>query len=157
MRLFKSGSRKYNIRAKGRGDLRQGSLKRFLREGGIPPGGGLSAQSILNAVNYTGLQPPGDMIETIDCFEEKFSVRTSLNIYHGYLRPGTLPGELERFMPQASGVALITKRVTGQWGAKQLPMNCVNKQYSSATMAVLYYGSVTPCARSGLLRLRTFI
>lgn len=112
----------------------------FLLEEGYPP------QSMLNSVTYTGLQPAEDMIETIDFFEDKFSIKTSLNIYHTYLRPGTPPGEFARFIPPPSGVSRVRKRIALQWGLKQLPMNCVNKEYCSSTMAVLCDGNVTPCA-----------
>lgn len=107
---------------------------------GYPP------EQMLNSVTYTGLQSPEDMIETIDYFEERYGIRTSLNIYHTYLRPGTPPGELERFVPALEDVIKVHKRYARQWGAKNLPLNCVNRQYCSTTVAVLCDGSVTPCA-----------
>lgn len=107
---------------------------------GYPP------TQMLNSVTFTGLQSAADMIETIDFFEENYGIATSLNVYHTYLRPGTDPGELSKFIPKPAEVARVYKRYARQQGATQLPMNCVNKQYCSATMAVLCDGKVTPCA-----------
>jgi radical SAM protein with 4Fe4S-binding SPASM domain len=108
--------------------------------------GGYPADQLLNSATFTGLQSAADMIETIDFFEENFGIATSLNIYHTYLRPGQTRADLERFIPARSDVARVYKRFSRQWGYDQAPMNCVNKQYCSATIAVLYDGSVTPCA-----------
>lgn len=107
---------------------------------------GYPADRILNSVTFTGLQPVADMIATIDAMEERYAVRTSLNVYHTYLRPGTHPGELARFIPAPDDVAAVARRVARQWGMEQAPMNCVNRQYCSATFAVLCDGRVTPCA-----------
>lgn len=107
---------------------------------------GYPASQMLNSVTFTGLQSAEDMIRTIDYFEREFGVKTSLNVYHTYLRPGTPPGELERFVPPLDDVKRVYARYARQWGAKRLPMNCVNKQYCSSTVAILCDGSVTPCA-----------
>lgn len=107
---------------------------------GYPP------SQILNSVTFTGLQSAEDMIETIDYFESEMKIKTSLNIYHTYLRPGIPPGELARFIPERKEVAKVYARWAGQWGKKQLPMNCVDKQYCCTTLAVLCDGNVTPCA-----------
>jgi radical SAM protein with 4Fe4S-binding SPASM domain len=107
---------------------------------------GYPAAQILNSVTFTGLQPAADTIETIDCFEERFGIKTSLNVYHTYLRSGSPPGELERFIPARREVARVYRRFSRQWGVRGFPMNCVNKQYCSATIAVLCDGQVTPCA-----------
>ena len=107
---------------------------------------GYSPNNILNSVTYTGLQTSEDMIKTIDFFEDKFSVKTSLNIYHTYLRPYISDDELSKFIPDKKEVVKVYKRYAKQYNVKQLPMNCVNKQYCSATVAVLCDGSVTPCA-----------
>ncbi len=107
---------------------------------------GYPAEQILNSVTYTGLQTAEDMIRTIDFFEDEFMIRTSLNVYHTYLRPGSDAGELARFIPDESEVARVYRRFSRQWGVKEFPMNCVNKQYCSATAAVTCDGSVTPCA-----------
>lgn len=101
---------------------------------------------MLNSVTFTGLQTAEDMIETIDFFEKEFGIKTSLNVYHTYLRPGTPIGELQKFIPSPDAVEKVYARYARQWGAKELPMNCVNKQYCSATLAILCDGSVTPCA-----------
>jgi radical SAM protein with 4Fe4S-binding SPASM domain len=113
---------------------------RRLLDLGYPP------EQMLNSVTYTGLQGPEDMIQTIDYFEQEFGIATSLNVYHTYLRPGTPVGELERFIPSRKDVAKVYGRYTRQYGKKRLPMNCVNKQYCSANIAVLCDGSVAPCA-----------
>lgn len=113
---------------------------RRLLAAGYPP------EQILNSVTFTGLQTTEDMIRTIDFFEDEFSIRTSLNVYHTYLRPGLEPGELARFIPDETEVAKVYRRFSRQWGVKEFPMNCVNKQYCSATAAVICDGSVTPCA-----------
>jgi radical SAM protein with 4Fe4S-binding SPASM domain len=107
---------------------------------------GYPSERLLNSVTFTGLQTADDMIETIDYFEENFGIKTSLNVYHTYLRPGTQLTELERFIPSRKEVARVYKRYNRQYGNTQLPMNCVNKQYCSATVAVLCDGSVTGCA-----------
>jgi radical SAM protein with 4Fe4S-binding SPASM domain len=101
---------------------------------------------LLNSVTFTGLQASADMIKTIDYFENEFNVKTCVNVYHTYLRPGFADKELERFIPTSSGVKKVYKRYAAHWGVKEFPMNCVNKQYCSTTVAVLCDGSVTPCA-----------
>lgn len=106
---------------------------------------GLSAERMLNSVTLTGAQTADDMIATIDAFEDRYGIRTSLNVYHTYLRPGRDPGELERFVPSASDIARVQNRLQRQWGGP-MPMNCVDKRYCSATVAVLNDGTVTPCA-----------
>lgn len=113
-------------------------VKRLINMG-YPP------SRILNSVTLTGLQPPEDMIRTIDLFEDEFGIQTSLNVYHTYSRPGTDPGVLSRFIPCPLNVAKVYVRLARQVGSN-LPMNCVNKQYCSTTVAVLCDGSVTPCA-----------
>jgi radical SAM protein with 4Fe4S-binding SPASM domain len=107
---------------------------------------GYPTSQMLNSVTFTGLQTAGDMIRTIDYFEKEFGVKTSLNVYHTYLRPETPVGELERFIPSLDDVAKVYARYTKQWGLERLPMNCVDKQYCATTLAVLCDGSVTPCA-----------
>jgi radical SAM protein with 4Fe4S-binding SPASM domain len=107
---------------------------------GYPP------SQMLNSVTFTGLQDANDMIRTIDYFEEEFGIKTSLNVYHTYLRPGIPEGEMARFIPPAHEVELVYRRYGEQWGVDRMPMNCVNKQYCSSTIAVLCDGSVTPCA-----------
>ena len=107
---------------------------------------GYPADQMINSVTYTGLQPAGDMIRTIDFFEENYGVKTSMNIYHTYLRPGMDNSDLQRFIPDKKETAEVYKRYNKQWGVKQMPMNCVNKEYCSATAAILNNGAVTPCA-----------
>ncbi len=107
---------------------------------GYPP------SQLLNSVTFTGLQSAEDMIETMNYFEQEFGIKTSLNVYHTYLRPGVSKKELKRFIPSTDEVRKLYSRYALQWGVKDYPMNCVNKQYCSATLAVLCDGSVTPCA-----------
>jgi radical SAM protein with 4Fe4S-binding SPASM domain len=107
---------------------------------------GYPASQMLNSVTFTGLQTADDMIRTIDYFEREFGIKTSLNVYHTYLRPGTPIGELGRFVPALDAVGKVYARYTKQWGVERLPMNCVNKQYCATTLAVLCDGNVTPCA-----------
>lgn len=107
---------------------------------------GYPTSRILNSVTFTGLQTAEDMIKTIDYFEEKFGIMTSLNVFHTYLRPGYLAEDMERFIPGPKEVALVYKRMEKQAGNIDLPLNCVNKQYCSSTVAVLCNGQVTPCA-----------
>jgi radical SAM protein with 4Fe4S-binding SPASM domain len=113
---------------------------RLLLDCGYPP------TNMLNSMTFTGLQDPRDAIRTIDDFESRFGIRTSLNVYHTYLRPGSEPGALARFIPPPAAVSRVYKRWARQWNATEMPMNCVNKQYCSATLAVLCDGTVTPCA-----------
>jgi len=107
---------------------------------------GYPAAQILNSVTFTGLQSAADMIETIEYFESHFGIKTSLNVYHTYVRPDAPIEELSKYIPVASEIARVYERYTRQWGVAKLPMNCVNKQYCSATVAVLCDGHVTPCA-----------
>jgi radical SAM protein with 4Fe4S-binding SPASM domain len=107
---------------------------------------GYPSDRLLNSVTFTGLQTADDMIETIDYFEKEFGIKSSLNVYHTYLRPGLRSSELERFIPSRKAVARVYKRYDRQYGSEPMPMNCVNKQYCSATVAVLCDGSVTGCA-----------
>lgn len=113
---------------------------REILEMGYPP------DQMLNSVTFTGLQDANDMIRTIDYFEEELGIKTSLNVYHTYLRPGIPEGELARFIPKSHEVEKVYRRYGEQWGIERAPMNCVNKQYCSSTIAVLCDGSVTPCA-----------
>lgn len=113
---------------------------RGLLDLGYPP------SQILNSVTFTGLQSSEDMIKTIDYFENQFDIRTSLNVYHTYLRPGISNKKLEQYIPSLDEIEKVYLRYNVQWGVKDFPMNCVNKQYCSATLAILCDGSVTPCA-----------
>jgi radical SAM protein with 4Fe4S-binding SPASM domain len=101
---------------------------------------------MLNSVTFTGLQSAEDMIRTMDFMEEEFKILTSLNVYHTYLRPGTKDMTLEQFIPARDEVEKVYDRYCRQWGLNAYPMNCVNKQYCSSTIAVLCDGNVTPCA-----------
>lgn len=107
---------------------------------------GYPAGQLLNSVTFTGLQSSEDMIRTIDYFEEEFGIKSSLNVYHTYLRPGTSDKTLEHFIPSKEEVEKVYDRYSLQWNRGSYPMNCVNKQYCSSTVAVLCDGSITPCA-----------
>lgn len=107
---------------------------------------GYPREQIINSVTYTGLQPPEDMIDTMDYFFREFGIVTSLNVYHTYLRPGATDDELQKFIPSPEDVALVYNKYISFMDGGKLPMNCVNKQYCSATLAVINDGSVTPCA-----------
>lgn len=120
-------------------DLIIKSVERLLDQG-YPP------SNILNSVTFTGLQTSDDMIKTIDFFKNNFGINTSLNVYHTYLRPGAPEDDLRKFIPDRTEVKKVYKHYAKQYGEKELPMNCVNKQYCSSTLAVLCDGSVTPCA-----------
>ncbi|MHA1791402.1 MAG: radical SAM/SPASM domain-containing protein [Promethearchaeota archaeon] len=107
---------------------------------------GYPNEQLLNSVTFTGLQDVDDIIKTMDFFEEEFGILTSLNIYHTYLRPEIEPGKLTEFIPSKKAVAKVYRHYARQYHRKYLPMNCVNKQYCSSTIAILADGSVTPCA-----------
>ena len=107
---------------------------------------GYPASQLLNSVTFTGWQSSEDMIETIDFFESEFNIKTSLNVYHTYLRPGVSDSELKKYIPSDEEVENVYLRYSEQWEMEEYPMNCVNKQYCSSTIAVLCDGSVTPCA-----------
>ena len=113
---------------------------RHLLDMGYPP------DQLLNSVTFTGLQTADDMIETMQYFYEKFQIQTSINVYHTYLRPGSPDSELQRFIPDPEEVAKVYREYKKMIGAVTLPMNCVNKEYCSATIAVLNNAYVTPCA-----------
>lgn len=123
-----------------------GDIDRILRGVEAVLAEGYPPERMLNSTTLTGLQPAGDAIATIDAFEERYGIRTSLNVYHTYLRPGTPPGELARFVPDPKTVRAAHRRWAKQWGGEPFPMNCVDKRYCSATIAVLADGTVTPCA-----------
>ncbi len=106
---------------------------------------GYPADQILNSMTLTGFQTAEDAIATIETFEARYGIRTSLNVYHTYLRPDTPPGKLVRFIPSEEAVRSAHRRCERQWGGR-MPMNCVDKRYCSATVAVLNDGTVTPCA-----------
>ncbi|MBE0476050.1 MAG: radical SAM protein [Coriobacteriia bacterium] len=106
---------------------------------------GYPSGRMLDSVTFTGAQPAEDLIATIDAFEGRYGIRTSLNVYHTYLRPGYDPGELARFVPQPEEVRRVHRRYERQWGGP-MPMNCVDKRYCSTTVAVLNDGAVTSCA-----------
>lgn len=107
---------------------------------------GYPASQLLNSVTFTGLQTADDMIATMEYFDKQFGILTSLNVYHTYLRPGSPSTDLDCFIPSRGEVAKVYRHYTQQYGVDQMPMNCVNKYYCSATVAVLCDGSVTPCA-----------
>ncbi len=107
---------------------------------------GYPAEQLINSVTFTGLQPSDDMIATMQYFFEKFGIQTSINVYHTYLRPGTSRKELQKFIPAPEEVSRVYHYYKKMINVKELPMNCVNKQYCSATLAVLNSGYVTPCA-----------
>jgi len=107
---------------------------------------GYPNEKLLNSVTYTGMQPAEDMVETIKYFYENFGIKTTVNVYHTYLRPGTPPGDLTKFIPDGREVAKVYRYYAKIWNVKQFPMNCVNKQYCATTFAVLCDGNVTPCA-----------
>jgi radical SAM protein with 4Fe4S-binding SPASM domain len=107
---------------------------------GYPP------EQLVNSVTFTGLQSAKDMIKTMEYFYEQYGVLTSINVYHTYLRPGSDPRDLGKFIPDRKEVSAVYRWYKNLVGVKELPMNCVNKQYCSATLAVLNNGYVTPCA-----------
>lgn len=111
-----------------------------LLEIGYPPG------QILNSITFTGLQSADDIIETMEFFYREFGIQTSINVYHTYLRPGFKQSELKKFIPEREEVLKVYSRYKKLTNTKNLPMNCVNKQYCAATIAVLNNGYVTPCA-----------
>jgi radical SAM protein with 4Fe4S-binding SPASM domain len=113
---------------------------RTLLDLGYPP------EQMLNSMTLTGLQSAEDAIRTIDFFESEYGIKTSLNVYHTYLRPDAPAGTLASFVPDDEDVDRVYERWTRQVGDGPLPMNCVDKFYCSTTVAVLCDGSVTPCA-----------
>ncbi len=112
---------------------------------------GYSNHKMLNSVTYTGLQSAKDMIETMDYFYEEFGICTSLNVYHTYLRPGHSIKDIDKFIPERKEVAKVYKKYKSFMNVEEQPLNCVNKQYCSTTIAVLNDGTVSSCAtiRSG--------
>ncbi len=107
---------------------------------GYPPG------QLINSVTFTGLQTAEDMIRTMEFFYENYNILTSINVYHTYMRPGISDKQLKRFIPRPEEVSKVYNSYRKLTGSGKLPMNCVNKQYCSATLAVLNNGFVTPCA-----------
>lgn len=110
---------------------------------------GYPSDQLLNSTTFTGLQPADDMIETMEYFYENFGIVTSLNVYHTYLRPGYSKEELTNFIPSRDSVKKVYKKYISFLNLSDItaiPMNCVNKQYCCATVAVLNDGAVSPCA-----------
>jgi radical SAM protein with 4Fe4S-binding SPASM domain len=107
---------------------------------------GYPNNQVINSVTFTGLQPAEDMIETMEFFHKEYGIVTSLNVYHTYLRPGISNTELLRFIPSHAEVEHVYRKYISFMNVKNLPMNCVNKQYCSATLAVLNDGTVSGCA-----------
>lgn len=107
---------------------------------------GYPSSQLLNSVTFTGYQSVEDMIETIEYFQNNYGIATCVNVYHTYLRPGQTMDELQRFIPNNADVARLYKYLKKVADTNIYPMNCVNKQYCSATLAVLNNGYVTPCA-----------
>ncbi|MCX7880689.1 MAG: radical SAM protein [Ignavibacteria bacterium] len=107
---------------------------------------GYPASQLLNSVTFTGYQTSEDMIETIEFFQKNYNISTCVNVYHTYLRPGQSSKDLEKFIPSAGEVEKVYSYLKKVQGTNIFPMNCVNKQYCSATIAVLNNGFVTPCA-----------
>lgn len=107
---------------------------------------GYPANQLLNSITFTGYQTVDDLIETMEYFDKEFGIKSSLNVYHTYLRPGTDSKELSKFIPSEKSVAKAYKYYTNFLDIKNFPMNCVNKQYCSATVAALNDGTVSPCA-----------
>jgi len=115
---------------------------------------GYPSENMLNSVTFTGLQKADDMIDTINYFKDKFGIACSLNVYHTYLRPNIPQSDLKHFIPSSKEIEKVYNHLSKQNAGKKLPMNCVNKQYCSATIAILSNGNVTPCAT--IRRTKTF-
>lgn len=113
---------------------------RMMIDIGYPP------EQLLNSVTFTGMQPAEDMIATMDYFYNEFGVSTSINVFHTYLRPGQPEGIMQKFIPGKKEVARVYRHYSSLSGMKRIPLNCVNKQYCSATLALLNDASITPCA-----------
>lgn len=107
---------------------------------------GYPSDQLLNSVTFIGLQSSQDLINTMEYFYTNYGIQTSINVYHTYLRPGFNSSELNQFIPRPEEVSRIYSRYKKLIHTKNLPMNCVNKQYCSATLAILNNGYVTPCA-----------
>ncbi len=107
---------------------------------------GYPSSQLLNSVTFTGFQTAEDLIETMEFFYEKYKIVTSINVYHTYLRPDVRDYQLEQFIPKDAEVAKVYRKYISFMNLKNFPMNCVNKQYCSATLAVLNDGKVSPCA-----------
>ncbi|MCX7909206.1 MAG: radical SAM protein [Ignavibacteria bacterium] len=107
---------------------------------------GYPSEKLLNSVTFTGYQTAEDMIATIEFFQKNYGIATCVNVYHTYLRPGQSLSELNKFIPPSKEVEKVYKYLKKINNTDIIPMNCVNKQYCSATLAVLNNGFVTPCA-----------
>ncbi len=107
---------------------------------------GYLSNQILNSITFTGYQSTEDLVETMEFFYNEFGITSSINVYHTYLRPVTSCEELNKFIPSKKSVAKAYKYYINFLGIKNFPMNCVNKQYCSATLAALNDGTVSPCA-----------
>lgn len=107
---------------------------------------GYPSNQLLNSVTFTGYQTSEDMIATIEYFKRNYNIDTCVNVYHTYLRPGQTKEDLAKFIPAPEEVQKVYDYLRKINNTDIVPMNCVNKQYCSATLAVLNNGYVTPCA-----------
>lgn len=107
---------------------------------------GYPSSQLLNSVTFTGYQTAEDMIATIEFFKKNYNIDTCVNVYHTYLRPGQTNEDLAKFIPPPEEVRKVYDYLKQINNTDIIPMNCVNKQYCSATLAVLNNGFVTPCA-----------
>lgn len=102
---------------------------------------------MINSVTLTSRQSAEDMTAVMDHFKEKYGIPTSVNVYQFYEpRSEENREEVMRFAPNLKTVRKVLNRLHRGEGNVAYGANCVNKQYCSATAALLNDGRLTPCA-----------
>ena len=108
---------------------------------------GKPPEMMMNSTTFTSLQPPDDLIGTIDFFNEEYGIPSCINVYQFYEpRSEENREEVMRFAPELNAIRRVLNHLYRVEGNVAHGANCVDKYYCSATVAVLNDGRLTPCA-----------
>lgn len=106
---------------------------------------GYHPEKIINTISFTKLQPIDDLVDTIDLFYSEFGIKSNLYIFNQDMERKRFLKELDEFDPYQSNIRYVYDKLKEIWGVKELSLSCINKQYCSTVVAVLFDGRVTPC------------
>ena len=108
---------------------------------------GKPPEIMMNSTTLTSHSTAEDMINIIDHFQDEYGIPTCVNVYQFYEpRTGENIDEVLRFKPNLQTVRKVLNHLQRSAGNVSIGANCVNKQYCSATIALLNDGRLTPCA-----------
>ena len=108
---------------------------------------GKPPEMMMNSTTLTSHSTAEDMINIIDHFQTEYGIPTCVNVYQFYEpRSGENIDEVLRFKPDLKTVRKVLNHLHRSAGNVSYGANCVNKQYCSATIALLNDGRLTPCA-----------